>query len=233
MYAFPLCKCSLAYAGFLAIAQLPVVFLFATKNSILSLLLGPGNGYEKLNYIHSGPVVVYFSVRLSMVPSGSEITSSTISPSWANKRKHLALPRSDFSVSSYFPHFDLFGSTSARSSFISSTCLCMRVPRDLLISWYCQRTDLRFVLHHNMLSYSVCAAMDLFSTGVLWPRFAYADVPLPRQGCLVGAYERHDYRMLPGSFALKFLLTDLFIDSHTRLRWRLGSRSARPASHRL
>ena len=28
------------------------MFLFATKNSILSLLLGPGNGYEKLNYIH-------------------------------------------------------------------------------------------------------------------------------------------------------------------------------------
>ena len=40
------------YPGFLAIAQIPVVFLFATKNSILSLLLGPGNGYEKLNYIH-------------------------------------------------------------------------------------------------------------------------------------------------------------------------------------
>ncbi|CAL1697507.1 unnamed protein product [Somion occarium] len=39
-------------AGFLALAQLPVVFLFATKNSILSLLLGPGHGYEKLNYIH-------------------------------------------------------------------------------------------------------------------------------------------------------------------------------------
>ncbi|KAI6042176.1 iron reductase [Pisolithus marmoratus] len=39
-------------AGFLAVAQIPVVFLFATKNSILSLLLGPGNGYEKLNYIH-------------------------------------------------------------------------------------------------------------------------------------------------------------------------------------
>ncbi|TBU24548.1 iron reductase [Dichomitus squalens] len=39
-------------AGFLALAQFPIVFLFATKNSILSLLLGPGNGYEKLNYIH-------------------------------------------------------------------------------------------------------------------------------------------------------------------------------------
>ncbi|KAK7676992.1 hypothetical protein QCA50_020021 [Cerrena zonata] len=39
-------------AGFLALAQLPVVFLFGTKNSVVSLLLGPGHGYEKLNYIH-------------------------------------------------------------------------------------------------------------------------------------------------------------------------------------
>lgn len=36
----------------MALAQLPVVFLFATKNSVLSLLLGPGHGYEKLNYVH-------------------------------------------------------------------------------------------------------------------------------------------------------------------------------------
>ncbi|KAG1847157.1 iron reductase [Suillus subalutaceus] len=39
-------------AGFLALAQFPVVFLFATKNSILSLLLGPGNGYEKTQLMH-------------------------------------------------------------------------------------------------------------------------------------------------------------------------------------
>ncbi|PFH46223.1 hypothetical protein AMATHDRAFT_51205 [Amanita thiersii Skay4041] len=39
-------------AGFLAVAQLPPLFLFATKNSILSLLLGPGVGYEKLNFVH-------------------------------------------------------------------------------------------------------------------------------------------------------------------------------------
>jgi ferric-chelate reductase len=46
-------------SGFLALAQLPVVFLFGTKNSVLSLLLGPGNGYEKLNYLHrwSGRVI--------------------------------------------------------------------------------------------------------------------------------------------------------------------------------
>ncbi|KAF8549686.1 iron reductase [Imleria badia] len=39
-------------AGFLAFAQFPVVFLFATKNSLLSFLLGPGHGYEKLNFLH-------------------------------------------------------------------------------------------------------------------------------------------------------------------------------------
>ncbi|PCH42801.1 iron reductase [Wolfiporia cocos MD-104 SS10] len=39
-------------AGFLALAQFPVVFLFATKNSVLSILLGPGNGYERLNFLH-------------------------------------------------------------------------------------------------------------------------------------------------------------------------------------
>ncbi|KAH9914282.1 iron reductase [Fomitopsis serialis] len=39
-------------AGFLALAQFPVVYLLGTKNSVLSLLLGPGNGYEKLNFLH-------------------------------------------------------------------------------------------------------------------------------------------------------------------------------------
>ncbi|KAG1897198.1 iron reductase [Suillus fuscotomentosus] len=34
------------------ISRSRTVFLFATKNSILSLLLGPGNGHEKLNFMH-------------------------------------------------------------------------------------------------------------------------------------------------------------------------------------
>ena len=37
-------------AGFLAIAQLPPVFLFATKNSPLAIVLS--SGYEKLNFLH-------------------------------------------------------------------------------------------------------------------------------------------------------------------------------------
>ncbi|KAF8151067.1 hypothetical protein K438DRAFT_2027080 [Mycena galopus ATCC 62051] len=40
-------------ADFLALAQLPLVFLLAFKNSPLpALLLGPGVDYKKLNYIH-------------------------------------------------------------------------------------------------------------------------------------------------------------------------------------
>jgi len=54
----------LTCSGYIALAQLPVVFLFATKNSLLSLLLGPGYGYEKLNYIHkwSGRAIFLASV---------------------------------------------------------------------------------------------------------------------------------------------------------------------------
>ncbi|KIJ45511.1 hypothetical protein M422DRAFT_29647 [Sphaerobolus stellatus SS14] len=50
-------------AGFLAIAQLPAVFLFGTKNNVLGLLLG--KGYEKLNYLHrwSGRIM-FFSATI-------------------------------------------------------------------------------------------------------------------------------------------------------------------------
>ncbi|KAF8812780.1 hypothetical protein BYT27DRAFT_7132472 [Phlegmacium glaucopus] len=50
--------------GFIALAQFPVVFLFSTKNSLVSLVLGPGNGYEKLNFIHrwSGRVMFLAAV---------------------------------------------------------------------------------------------------------------------------------------------------------------------------
>ncbi|KZW01965.1 hypothetical protein EXIGLDRAFT_760198 [Exidia glandulosa HHB12029] len=37
-------------AGFMSLAQLPVIFVFASKNGILSVLLG--RGYEKLNFLH-------------------------------------------------------------------------------------------------------------------------------------------------------------------------------------
>jgi ferric-chelate reductase len=35
----------------MSLAQLPAIFLFASKNSIVSFLC-PGYGYEKLNFIH-------------------------------------------------------------------------------------------------------------------------------------------------------------------------------------
>jgi hypothetical protein len=145
----------------------------------------------------AGLAVACLSVHLSMVPFGFGITSSTTSLSSANKRKPPALPRSRFSVSSCFPHFDPFGSTSARSSFISSTCNCVGLSRNVLRSWCGQRTNLRFLLHHVVLSYSVCATMDLSCAGVLWPRFIHAPVPLSHQGCLIDTYERHDYRICP------------------------------------
>jgi len=37
-------------SGFLVLAQLSVVFLFATKNNVISVLIG--RGWEKLNFFH-------------------------------------------------------------------------------------------------------------------------------------------------------------------------------------
>ncbi|KAK7468573.1 ferric-chelate reductase Frp1 [Stygiomarasmius scandens] len=39
-------------AGFLAVAQLPPLYLFATKNSVLAFLLGPGQSYQTLSPYH-------------------------------------------------------------------------------------------------------------------------------------------------------------------------------------
>lgn len=41
---------TLLYRAYLAIAQIPLVFILATKNNLLSYMVG--KGYEKLNFIH-------------------------------------------------------------------------------------------------------------------------------------------------------------------------------------
>ncbi|THU95209.1 hypothetical protein K435DRAFT_779113 [Dendrothele bispora CBS 962.96] len=55
-------------AGFLAIAQLPPLYLFATKNSVLTFLLGPGTSYHSLNPIHR---LIGFSLLLCAFIHGS------------------------------------------------------------------------------------------------------------------------------------------------------------------
>ncbi|KAJ7703601.1 hypothetical protein B0H17DRAFT_1326798 [Mycena rosella] len=65
-------------AGFFALAPLPFVFIFASKNSPLTaLLLGPGVDYTKLDYVHR-PAVVSSSVHSCMAPFGLTTTSSGI-----------------------------------------------------------------------------------------------------------------------------------------------------------
>ncbi|KAF8174797.1 hypothetical protein K438DRAFT_1771378 [Mycena galopus ATCC 62051] len=68
-------------AGFLALAQLPPAFLFASRNSPLTaLLLGPGVDYTKLNYIHRWSAPFLFL--------GAMIRGSL----WINNRVVFGLP---------------------------------------------------------------------------------------------------------------------------------------------
>ncbi|KAJ7066819.1 hypothetical protein B0H15DRAFT_972036 [Mycena belliarum] len=70
-------------AGFLALAQLPPVFLFAAKNSPLTaLLLGPGTDYTKLNYVH----------RWSVTPRTLTLAALIHWSLWINNHLVFALP---------------------------------------------------------------------------------------------------------------------------------------------
>ncbi|KAG2094851.1 uncharacterized protein F5147DRAFT_819676 [Suillus discolor] len=74
-------------AGFIALAQFPVVFLFATKNTILSSLLGPGNGYEKLNFMHRmAGRAMFFGWMHSWVPVDSQSSAVWTCNSWSAER---------------------------------------------------------------------------------------------------------------------------------------------------
>ena len=165
------------------------MFLFATKNSLLSLLLGPGNGYEKLNYIHR------WSGR------GLFLCATIHGSLWIRNHIQYNLPilgpQKETSGVAAFALLCIIVLSSLRPVrlyFRQIFFYIQYVPSCTSI-WRCaeitggQRTDLCFVLRHHMLSYFVCAAMDLSCTGVLWSGFAHAATPLSHQGRLVGAYE--------------------------------------------
>jgi len=166
----------------------------------------------------AGLVVACFSVHLSMVPSGFGITSGTISLSSANKRKPPALPRLRFSVSSCFPHFDPFGSTSVRSSFISSTCHFVRVLE------MCSDHGLASVLTYVSFFITICYHTP-FAQPWIYPALAFYGLDL-----LMRVYRFRikdasltpmtDMTMVlvPGFFSRPQLFADgVFVDSHTRL----------------
>ncbi|KAI9463413.1 hypothetical protein HD554DRAFT_2040945 [Boletus coccyginus] len=82
-------------AGFLACTQFLIVFLFATKNSLLSFLLGPGHGYEKLKFLHRMAGRLMF---LSTAIHGSL---------WICNHVHVFAFVACF-VRAYFPHLHMF-----------------------------------------------------------------------------------------------------------------------------
>jgi len=91
------------YTGFLALAQLPIVFLFAARIRYCHSFWDQEMAMRSSTTFTAGPVVACSFVLLSMVLFGSGITANTSSLSWVNKRKPLALPRSHLCVSLYFP----------------------------------------------------------------------------------------------------------------------------------
>lgn len=166
------------YLGFLALAQLPVVFLFGTKNSVASLLLGPGRGYEKLNYLHKWAGRGLF---LGAVVHGSL---------WIND--HLKYDR------------PILGEQKETSGVAALGVLCVIVlsslrvvrrwlyqsffviqyvqpsrPPERILSQSPQCPRLRLLLHHDLLPHALRQPVDLPSPGRLWFRPHAPPPPFP------------------------------------------------------
>lgn len=168
--------------GFLALAQLPVVFLFGTKNSIFSLLLGPGNGYEKLNYIHRWSGRCLF---LGGVVHGSL---------WIRNHLQFDLPiigqqkeTSGVACLGLLCVIVLSSLKPVRKYFYQAFFVIQSVPVllsipiivDFKILFQCP--GLRLIFHYHLLPYDIRLALDLPSSGFLWSRCALAYVPIPYQ----------------------------------------------------
>jgi ferric-chelate reductase len=191
----------------MALAQLPVVFLFATKNSVLSLLLGPGHGYEKLNYVHRWSGRGMF---LAAVIHGSLWIRN-------HRQYHLAIlgPQKETSGVAAFSLLCIIVLSSLKPvriylrqiffyvQYVHQRC----VHRDELMMDY-QCPDIRFVLRHYLLPHDLRSTLDLPSTRLLRPRLAPATVPLSHQGCHANVCGKYDYCTFPLLFPHGFWFHD-------------------------
>lgn len=141
------------------------MFLFATKNSVVSFLLGPGNGYERLNYIHR------WSGR------GMFIAATIHGALWIRNHLQFGLPvlgqQKETSGVAAFGVLCVIVLTSLRPArrcfhqvfyIVQYVELSIQRPTCLTFS---QRTRFRFVLHHSLLPHHLCCPVDIPSARVL------------------------------------------------------------------
>ena len=154
--------------GFLSLAQLPVVFLFSSKNSILSLLLGPGVGYEKLNLLHRWSGRVLF------------LTVTLHGALWMNNQLKYGLPilgQDKFMTGiAAFSFLALIVLTSLRPAriFIYQTFISLQwvsyifpLPANEFMPYF-QSRFCRCFLRRYLLPYAICHPVDLSTCSYIW-----------------------------------------------------------------
>jgi ferric-chelate reductase len=168
-------------SGFLTLAQLPVVFLFSTKNSILSFLLGPGVGYEKLNFLHR------WSGRLLFL-TGVLHGSLWIRSQYENEMPILGEPKATTGIVAFSFLCLIFivslrpGRIFVYQAFVSLQWVLFLSPRSIQTSLLVSQSCLcRRLLCRHFLPYPLCRPMDLHSPSDIWAGYSSANVKVSIQ----------------------------------------------------
>lgn len=164
--SFPLIPRSL---GFLALAQLPPVFLFATKNSLLSMALGAGRGWEKLNFLHR------------WAGRGLFLSATVHGSLWIRNHLQFGLPiigqQKESSGVAALGLLCVIVLTSLRPVrvwafqffFVMQCVIFHYIFFSLCLKLAAQHTRIRRFLHHDLLSHDLRPAVDLPAIGFLRP----------------------------------------------------------------
>ena len=147
---------------------------------ILSLLLSPGNGYEKLNYIHrwSGRCLVL----------GGFVHGSL----WIRNHLQYNIPiigqqkeTSGVACLGLLGVIVLSSLKPVRKHFYQTFFVIQSVSvlllRPILVNYdiQLQRPSIRLIFRYHLLPYDICLTLDLPSFGFLWSRCSFAHVPIP------------------------------------------------------
>ena len=163
-------------------AQLPIVFLFATKNSIIYVLLGPGVGYEKLNFLHRWSARVMFFAALLHGALWIKVLLGRGRPIFGQEKETTGIVAFSFLALTV-----LVGLRPVRVFVYQAFFSLQWVP----LSFFSTRSSLPFsqsrlfgfILHRCSLPYVIRRAMDLYSISGIWAGYTCANAEVSFQRC--------------------------------------------------
>ena len=172
----------------LHLPNFPIVVLFGAKNSLLSLLLGPGSGYICCwsgwylvlgGFIHGSLWICnHLQYNIPIIRQQKETQELLV----------LALL-----ALSCLAHWCLLGNKFYQTFFIiQSVSILLLGPISVdfkTLKTQLQHSGIHLIFHYHLLPYNICLTLNLLSSGSLWSRCSFVHVPISHQECYIDIHQ--------------------------------------------